>query len=163
MDPNMRSHLMRALLVALACAAAAGCDLLSKDKDPEDTSPTSPTPPSIGLDVFAGSWTSVTTSTPATGCGTVQYTVTPLSSTSATVTFSGTCAGNIHVSGTGNGQVSGAALDWTAQGLVSQGGVNCPFTFANGKAAEDPGGIKITYSGTVCGIPVSGTEIVKRS
>lgn len=154
---------MRALLVALACAAAAGCDLFSKDKDPEDTSPTSPTPPSIGLDVFAGSWTSVTASTPVTGCGTVQYTVTPLSSTSATVTFSGTCAGNIQVNGTGNGQVSGSSLDWTAQGLVSQGGVNCPFAFANGKAAEDPGGIKITYSGTVCGIPVSGTEIVKRS
>jgi hypothetical protein len=159
----MRNHLTRAILIGLACVTLTGCDLFSKDKDAEDGSPTSPTPPTVGLDVFAGSWTSLTASTPATGCGTVQYTVTPLSATAATVTFTATCAGNIQVNGTGNGQVSGSSLDWSAQGLVSQGGVNCPFTFTNGKAAEDPGGIKITYSGTVCGIPVAGTEIVKKS
>jgi hypothetical protein len=158
----MRNHLMRALIVGLACAAA-GCDLLSKDKDPDDGSPTSPSPPTVGVSAFAGSWTSVTASTPAAGCGTVHYTVTPVSSTSGTVTFSATCAGNIQVSGTGSGQVNGAALDWSAQGLVSQGGVNCPFTFTNGKASEDPGGIKIVYSGTVCGIPVSGSEVVKKN
>ena len=48
------------------------------------------------------------------------------------------------------------------QGLVAQGGVNCPFTFTNGKATEDAAGIKVVYSGTVCGIPVSGTETVKK-
>ncbi len=158
----MRNHLIRALALALACSCAAGCDLFKKDSDPDST-PTSPSPPTVGVSVFAGAWTSATASTPATGCGTLRYTVTPLSSTSATVTFEGTCAGNIQVSGTGSGQVNGAALDWSAQGLVSQGGVNCPFTFTNGKAVEDPGGIKVTYSGTVCGIPVSGTEIVKKS
>jgi hypothetical protein len=40
--------------------------------------------------------------------------------------------------------------------------VNCPFTFTNGKATEDDVGIKVVYSGTVCGIPVSGTETVKK-
>lgn len=157
----MRSHFITPF-VLLACVAAAGCDLLKRDSDKPD-SPTAPSTPAVSLNVFAGSWTSLTAATPPTGCGTVSYKVTPLTATSATVTFSGTCAGNIQVSGTGSGQINGSSLDWSAQGLVGQGGVNCPFTFTNGKAVEDPGGIKVTYSGTVCGIPVSGTEIVKKS
>lgn len=156
----MRNYRIAAVALALACSAA-GCDLFSKN-DKDSGSPTSPSPPTVSLDVFAGSWASVTATTPATGCGTVRYTVTPLSATAATVSFSATCAGTIQVSGTGSGQINGASLDWSAQGLVGQGGVNCPFTFTNGKAVEDPGGIKVTYAGTVCGIPVSGTEVVKK-
>ena len=144
----------------LACALAAGCDLFKKDSSDSST-PTTPSP-SVSLNVFAGTWSSATASTPATGCGSVKYTVTPLNTTSANVSFTATCAANIQVAGSGTGQLNGSSLDWNAQGLVSQGGVNCPFTFTNGKAVEDPGGIKITYSGTVCGIPVSGTEIVKK-
>lgn len=159
--PDMQNHLIRALLLVLACAGVSACDLFKKDTD--SSSPTTPTPPAVSVSAFAGTWTSATATTPATGCGNVQYIVTPLSTTSATVTFAATCAANIQVNGTGNGQVSGSSLDWSAQGLVSQGGVNCPFTFTNGKAVEDPAGIKITYSGTVCGIPVSGTEIVKKN
>jgi hypothetical protein len=157
----MRSHLIAPLVLAFACTAASGCDLFKKDTEDSGT-PTSPTPPSVSMNVFAGTWASTTAVTPPTGCGPVQYTVTPLTATSATVTFAATCAGNIQVSGTGSGQISGSSLDWSAQGLVGQGGVNCPFTFTNGKAVEDPAGIKVTYSGTVCGIPVSGTEIVKK-
>jgi hypothetical protein len=80
------------------------------------------------------------------------------------VTFAGTCAGNIQVNGTGTGAISGKTLNWSAQGLVSQGGVNCPFSFPTGKAVEGAtaGTIDVSYSGTVCGIPVSGTETVKR-
>jgi hypothetical protein len=156
----MRHHLTTFTGLALACTLAAGCDLFKRDSDPE--SPTSPSTPAVSMSVFAGTWASVTASTPATGCGTVRYTVTPIDTTSANVTFSATCAGNIQVTGSGSGKINGSSLDWSAQGLVGQGGVNCPFTFTNGKAVEDPGGVKVTYSGTVCGIPVSGTEVVKR-
>lgn len=154
----MRHHLS-VLALALACFATAGCDLFKKDSEP--TTPTNPTP-TVGLDVFAGSWSSVTASTPSTGCGNVKYTVTPVNATTANVTFAATCAGSIQVTGTGSGSVSGSALGWSAQGLVGQGGVNCPFTFSNGQAVQDSAGIKVTYSGTVCGIPVSGTEVVKK-
>ena len=147
------------MLVGLA---TAGCDLLNKAKDL--TSPSSTSSSSASLESFAGTWSSSTASTPATGCGNVKYTVTPVSTSSANVTFAATCASNIAVTGTGTGKVNGSALDWSAQGLVAQGGVNCPFTFTNGKAVEDAAGtsIKVTYSGTVCGIPVSGTETVKK-
>lgn len=131
--------------------------------DEEDGSPTAPGGTAVSLDVFAGTWTSSTASTPATGCGNLKYTVTPISATNANITFQATCASSIAVAGSGAGKVSGSTLEWAAQGLVSQGGVNCPVTFTNGKAAEDATGtIKVTYTGTVCGIPVSGTEVVAK-
>ena len=155
----MRKHSQTIGALAIAAILAGGCDLLNKD----NPTPTAPTSPTVTLDAFAGTWTSVTASTPSTGCGTAKYTVTPVSTSSANVTFQATCAGSIQVTGTGTGKINGSSLDWTAQGLVSQGGVNCPFTFTDGKATEETGGgIKVTYSGTVCGIPVSGTEIVKK-
>lgn len=145
----------------LACVVAAGCDLFSKD-DKNDT-PTSPGAPAASLDTFAGTWSSTSAAASATACGNLKYTVTPVTTTTANVTFEATCAGNIQVNGTGTGKVAGSTLEWSAQGIVGQGGVNCPFSFTNGKATEEAGvGIKVTYSGTVCGIPVSGTDTVKK-
>ena len=146
---------------ALACALTTGCDLLSK-KDKTPTSPTSPTPTTT-VDAFAGTWSSITPSTPPTGCGNLKYTVTPTGTTTANVTFAATCAGNIAVTGSGSGTLSGSTINWTANGLVGQGGVNCPFTFTNSKATLDAARqIVVTYTGTICGIPVSGTETVKK-
>ncbi len=147
------------LAVAL-CAASLGCDTLDKLTG---KSPTSPSASKTSLDAFAGTWASASAAAPATGCGNLQYTVTPVSATAANVTFAGTCASSIQVTGTGTGKVNGSTLEWSAQGLVGQGGTNCPFSFPGGKATEEAaGGIKVTYSGTVCGIPVSGSEIVKK-
>jgi hypothetical protein len=68
------------------------------------------------------------------------------------------------VSGSGAGTLSGSAINWSSSGLVSQGGVNCPFTFTNGKVTPgtEANTVVVTYSGTVCGIPVSGTENAKK-
>lgn len=158
----MKSRVAATLL--LAVMLSAGCDLLGltkKDKE-ESTSPTSPTP-TVSLDAFAGTWSSVTVSNPATGCGGLKYTVTPTTTTSANVTFSATCAGNITVTSSGAGTLSGSSIAWSANGLVAQGGVNCPFSFTNSTAAMDAAGqIVVNYTGTVCGIPVSGTETVKK-
>lgn len=149
---------------ALACALTTGCDLLTKkDTASTPTSPTSPTTPTISVDAFAGTWASLTPSTPPTGCGNLKYTVTPTTASSANVTFTATCAGNITVTGAGAGTLSGSVITWSSSGLVGQGGVNCPFTFTNNKATmESNGQVVVNYSGTVCGIPVSGTETVKK-
>ena len=116
-------------VILLACVLTAGCglqDLLTgkKDKNSEATSPTAPSG-STSMDAFAGTWSSATASTPASGCGNV--------------------------------------IDWGASGLVAQGNVNCPFTFTNSKATMGTDGqVVVNYNGTVCGIPVSGTETVKK-
>ncbi|HET7186924.1 MAG TPA: hypothetical protein VFI52_02160, partial [Gemmatimonadaceae bacterium] len=108
-------------------------------------------------------WVTSATTFPATSCGGVTYTVTPVTSSSANVTFNATCAGNIQVNGTGTGTVSGSTLGWNAQGTVTQGSLTCPFTFANGKATQETaGGIRVVYGGAVCGIPVTGDEVLKK-
>ena len=159
----MKSRLAAACL--LASVVSTGCDipfLGGKDKD-EKTNPTGPSSPTVSLDAFAGTWSSVNESTPAAGCGNVKYTITPTTATSATVTFTATCAGNIAVSGSGTGTLSGDTLNWSGNGLVSQGGVNCPFSFTNSRATLNVDGtITINYTGTVCGVPVSGTEVVRK-
>lgn len=154
----MKSSFAAALVVA--CVLAAGCDLIGK----KDTStPTSPTP-TTSIDAFAGTWQSATASTPPTGCGNLKYTVTPTTATSANVSFTATCASNIAVTGSGAGTLSGNVINWNASGLVAQGGVNCPFTFTSSKATidETTKQVVVAYNGTVCGIPVSGTETVKK-
>ena len=147
----------------LACALTTGCDLLAKkDTASTPTSPTSPTP-TTSVDAFAGTWASITPSTPPAGCGNLKYTVTPTTASTANVSFTATCAGNINVTGSGSGALTGSVINWSASGLVAQGGVNCPFTFTNSKATlESNGQIVVNYIGTVCGIPVSGTETVKK-
>jgi hypothetical protein len=152
-----------AAALVLACALSAGCDLLSRNDKSSPTSPTTPATPTTTVDAFAGTWASITPSTPPTGCGNLKYTVTPTGTTTANVAFTATCASNITVTGAGSGTLSGDTINWTANGLVGQGGVNCPFTFTNSKAKLDATGqIAVNYSGTICGIPVSGTETVKK-
>src|SRR6476646_8546661 len=156
-----------AVLIVLVAIMGAGCDLLTnKNKDTSSDSsrtPTSPSTPTVPLDAFAGTWTSVSASTPATGCGNVKYTVTPTTASSANVSFTATCAGNIGVTGSGAGTLSGSAITWSATGLVGQGGVNCPFTFPSNKSTLGADNqIVVSYAGTVCGIPVSGSETVKK-
>jgi hypothetical protein len=160
----MKSCVSGALALVMAGMLTAGCDLFNKQTTSTDAPPTTAPTGGASVDSYAGTWQSVTASTPATGCGNLKYTVTPTTTTSANVSFTATCASNITVSGAGSGTLSGSAMNWTANGLVSQGGVNCPFSFSNSKAALDSTGtnIVVTYSGTVCGIPVSGTETVKK-
>jgi hypothetical protein len=155
---DMAHHLRTVGALAFASLLTTGCGA-SKDGN---GSPTTPTPVPISLDALAGTWVTSRSATPAAGCGAVRYVVTPVTATSATITFSATCAGTVQISGTGTGNVNGSALDWTAQGVVSQSGVNCPFNFPGGKATQDGAGIRIVYSGTVCGIPVSGDEVLKK-
>jgi hypothetical protein len=159
----MRNRLSCVLIVT--CILAGGCSLLDRNKDKSSSSdtPTSPSSNGASMEGFAGTWSSVSASTPPTGCGNVKYTVIPVSASTGTVSFSATCGGNINVNGTGSGTMSGSTLNWSATGVVGQGGVNCPFSLPNGKATQDSSGqVVVTYAGTVCGIPVSGTETVKK-
>ena len=90
--------------------------------------------------------------------------MTPTGATTANVTFTATCAGNITVTGSGSGTLTGSTINWTASGLVGQGGVNCPFTFTNSKATldADAAQIVVNYTGTICGIPSAAPKTVKK-
>lgn len=154
----------QALFFSLAVAAAStGCEIITKQNSP--TAPSGSTSSSLKMDAFVGSWASSAVTPPSpSSCGNLQYTVTPTSASSANVTFSATCAGGLQVSGTGVGTLGASSLNWSAQGTVSQGGIACPFVFPSGSntAVSEGAALRVNYSGTICGLPVSGSELVNK-
>src|SRR3954463_3136119 len=116
----MKSRFSAFILVA-AMLISGGCDLIDKLNNKKDGDTSTPTSPSTGasLDAFAGTWSSVTASTPPAGCGNVKSPATPTPASSPGGTCAGTCAGNINVTGSGAGTLNGSAVDWSASGVVA--------------------------------------------
>ena len=140
-------------ILALGLFTAQGCV--------EMKSGSSPTSPSRGVSTTPAPGTGTGTTLPTT-CTAFDYRVTPSADgRSGTVAFTATCAG-IAVDGTGAGTLNGEVLSWSAQGTASRVGLTCPFTFSEGTAALENGGVRLTYRGTVCGFPVSGSELLRK-
>lgn len=158
----MVRSLLRLAALALVIPAASCVDVKSS------STPTTPT--ALGGTAaatilgFAGGWTSA--STPGTlpgGCSAFDYRLTPSADGQAgDVTFKATCAG-ITAEGSGRGVMNGSVLNWTAQGTASRDGLTCPFAFADSTATLEGAAVRLNYRGTICGIPVSGSELMRRS
>lgn len=118
---------------------------------------------------FGGTWTSSATTLDAggaalpDGCSRFDYSVTPAADgRSARLAVNATCAG-ISVTASGQGTMAGESLSWSASGTAVKGSLTCPFSFENSTATLEGSGVRVTYSGTVCGIPVKGSQLlVKR-
>lgn len=128
-------------------------------------SPTSPSTSasttSSALTALSGTWASSPSSAGATAvsgvCSNTQYTVTPVGTDRATVTYGATCMG-IAIRGTGDGVASGNTVTWNTAGSAGP----CGFTLNGTATPVNNSSARITYSGTVCGMPVSGSEVLTR-
>ena len=142
-----------ARLALVGCLLAAGCAA--------QNSGVSPTGSTV-LDGLVGTWTLGSSSTAPAGCTTLDYTLAKNSDgTSAAVTFNGVCAG-VSATGTGTGTVSGSKLNWTAEGTATRDGLTCPFNLGEGTATREGSGVRVTFAGTLCGLPVSGSELLQK-
>jgi hypothetical protein len=177
----MTRRLILGLFVAVVAVVLVACSTDSPSQPTTPTVATTASSPTATLEVFLGQWGSDTSgeptaepgvgiSVPATlvsngRCSLLDFKVDrDADSRSAVIVFIATCA-NARIRGEGRGQVSGDTLYWRAGGTVTlAGGRTCPFTFADGNSATPAGSglVKVTYNGTVCSMPVSGTQIVKR-
>jgi hypothetical protein len=118
---------------------------------------------------FGGAWTSSSTGSGASGatvpdgCAQFDYTVTPAADgRSAALTVNATCAG-ITVTALGQGTMVSETLSWSASGTASRGSLTCAFSFEKSTATLEGAGVRVNYSGSVCGIPLRGSELlVKR-
>jgi hypothetical protein len=114
------------------------------------------------LEAMAGAWTLGASGSPPDGCTALDYTITKSADgQSGDIQFNGTCAG-VQASGRGKGTLSGSTLNWTAEGTATRDGLTCPFTFTQGTAQLEGSGVRVTYAGTVCGLPVSGSNLLQR-
>lgn len=162
-----------ALGVALALLASAGACVEVRSSSSTPTSPsvtvtgsgTSGGGGSLSIQAFSGAWSSGPAGDAVlpSQCSAFDYRVSPAADgRSGTVTFKATCAG-VTVDGSGTGVLNGEVLSWTAQGTASRVGLSCPFVFDNSTATIENGGVRVNYRGTVCGFPVSGSELLRRS
>lgn len=175
----MLRHSLRATailaLASIALLAGGGCVEVKSGSSPTSPSPGTGTTPAPGtggggsggfsIQAFSGSWVSGGTGGAAlpSSCTAFDYRVTPSADgRSGAVAFRATCAG-IDVDGTGTGVLNGEVLSWSAQGTATRVGLTCPFTFSDSTAALENGGVRVNYRGTVCGFPVSGSELLRKS
>jgi hypothetical protein len=147
----------RTLLAATVIAAllAAGCF--------EFLTGSNTSPSSSGVNGLSGAWASVSSATTLQDtCTNFTWSVTDISGNTASGAFTATCLGNLNVTGTASGTLSGSTVNWTATGTATApDGTECPISLS-GTATFDGTQIRIPYSGTTCLGSVSGTEILRR-
>jgi hypothetical protein len=142
-------------LALAAAVAAAGC--IGFDHTSTVTSPSAG-----GVNALMGTWASASIVPSPSSCTDFKWNATERTSTSAKGSFSATCPNDLKVTGTAEGTLSGTTVNWNASGNTTapaQGA--CPFTLT-GTAELGVDSIRVPYSGTVCSIPVSGVEVLKR-
>jgi hypothetical protein len=117
-----------------------------------------------------GNWSSATITT-ATGtsaalspgsCGNLEWKITSMTSSSASGTFKATCGGGLALEGKAEGTLSGLTANLKADGTVTGSGTTCPFALTGTAVPEALDTIRVTYSGTTCMGPVSGSEVLKK-
>lgn len=120
-------------------------------------------PSAAGIGALMGNWTSSNIIPSPTACTDFKWTVDEQTATSARGAFSATCQGDLKLSGTAQGTLSGSLITWSAQGTGSAPGLtSCPIAL-NGTAEIGLDSVRVPYSGTTCLGPVSGTEILRRN
>ena len=136
--------------------AAIGVTLLSLTACNRTTTPSNPTATPNPMSAFIGTWRSTTT---GGACTAINWSVASTNNTTATILYSATCSG-IPVAGTAAGTLNGTTMNWTTSGTAAN---TCAFTI-NGTAtpAATATDLNVTYSGNVCGTPVSGSDTLHR-
>ena len=144
-----------ALFVALlAATAASGCIGF------EHKSTLGPT--ATGIRALLGTWSSSNLIPAASSCSDFKWSVTEQTGTSASGSFSATCAGDLRVSGVARGQLSGSTITWSAEGNASAPGLTSCAISLSGTAELQTDSIRVPYSGDTCLGKVSGVENLKR-
>jgi hypothetical protein len=119
-------------------------------------------PGATGLAALMGSWGSTSLVPSPSSCADFKWNVTERTSTSASGSFSATCAGDLKVEGTASGTQAGSLINWNAAGTATVLSLaSCPITLS-GTAELGTDEMRVPYSGMTCLGPVSGTEILKR-
>lgn len=143
------------LCVSLAAALTAGCFGFERKSTLG--------PSTTGIGALMGSWSSASLIPSPGACTDFKWNVTQQTSTSASGTFSATCAGDLRISGTASGTLSGSTITWNAQATASVPGIpSCAITLT-GTAELGVDSIRVPYQGDTCLGRVSGVEVLKKN
>lgn len=147
-------HVAQALILFAGAAAGSGCFSV------EHKSTLGPT--ATGISALLGTWSSSNLIPAASSCTDFKWSVTDQTSTSASGSFSATCAGDLKVSGTARGQMSGSFIAWSADGNASAAGLASCAISLTGTAEIQTDSLRVPYTGDTCLGKVSGVETLRR-
>jgi hypothetical protein len=151
----MKNHAFATIL----CFAVAASGCVGYSSKSTATGPTA-----TGVDALMGNWASTGASvipSPST-CTDFKWNPTEQTSTSAKGSFSATCAGDLKVSGTATGTLTGSVISWAANANAATPSAPTCAVLLAGTAELGVESIRIPYSGTTCQGPVSGVEILNK-
>lgn len=149
---------MRYALLALCLAASTAS---SACLGYERTSTVGPS--ATGVSALLGNWTSSNLVPSSSACSDFKWNVTQQTGTTASGTFSATCTGDLKVSGTASGTLSGSTVTWNANATASVPNLpSCPITLS-GTAELGIDSIRVPYSGETCLGRVSGVEVLRKN
>ena len=123
-----------------------------------------PTIPSDTTLSYLGDWTSASlTSFPTPqSCGGVTWKVTSQQGNTIAGEFQVACAGGVTLSGVANGTIAGDLTFQAAGTATGLGPLACAFTLSGTGVLQTASSILVTYAGSTCAGPVSGSEIIRR-
>ena len=141
--------------LCLAASAASACTSYERESTLG--------PSATGSAALLGNWTSSNLTPAANACTDFKWNVTQQTGNSASGTFSATCTGDLRVSGTASGALSGSIVTWNANATASVPGLpSCAITLT-GTAELGVDSIRVPYSGDTCLGKVSGVEVLKKN
>jgi len=147
------------LFAMVVCVAVAASGCVGYENKTVTTGPSS-----TGVAALMGNWASASASiipAPST-CTDFKWNPTEQTATSAKGSFSATCAGDLKVSGTATGTLSGTTITWAANAnAATPTSPTCAILLA-GTAELGVDSIRIPYAGNTCLGAVSGVEILNR-
>jgi hypothetical protein len=145
---------MRTIFIVLCLAATSACIGYERKS--------TLSPSATGIAALLGNWTSASVVPTVASCSDFKWNVTEQTGNTARGTFSATCAGDLRVSGTANGTLSGSTVTWDVVGAATVAGLpSCAVTLS-GTAELGVDSIRVPYSGQTCLGPVSGVEILTK-
>lgn len=146
------------LLVVLSIAAVSAAGCIGFERQSTLTGPSA-----TGIGALMGSWSSSNIIPAAASCTDFKWNVTEQTAATAKGSFSASCAGDLKVSGTAQGSLTGAGtIAWSALGTATAPGLTGCGIALTGTAELTTDSIRVPYSGNTCLGKVSGVEILKK-
>jgi hypothetical protein len=145
------------LLAVLSSAlVASGCIGIEHESTPTG-------PSASGNSSLLGNWSSSNIIPSPGSCTDFKWNVTEQTPISAKGAFSASCAGDLKVTGTAQGQfTTSGSIEWSGQANATAPGLTSCNVVLTGTAELQVNGIRIPYSGDTCLGKVSGVEVLKR-
>ena len=120
-------------------------------------------PSAAGIGTLLGSWSSSNIIPSPASCSDFKWNVTEQTGNSAKGTFSASCAGDLKLTGSAEGTLTGSTVAWSAQGVGTAPGLPSCEIRLSGTAEIQVDSVRVPYSGTTCLGAVSGTEVLRRN